>query len=210
MITAGKSLRIFEEHLRSIIGEAHDVLDIGTSERFAKELRKFEALFSKCKYIAAGFNPSGSYGRYSCDVHQDIQAMSFDDASFDAVICLEVLEHVPDPFRAVNEIKRVLRPRGRLFLTVPFLTSYHGKSGCSAAHEDYPDFWRFTHEGLKYLFADFTDTRVIPLDGPIEFRLKQLRFGGILNLPVVRDVIDAIDSPRLRRATSRHLMIGKK
>jgi predicted SAM-dependent methyltransferase len=49
------------------------------------------------------------------------------DGQVDAVICLEVLEHVGYPFRAAGELVRVLRPGGRLLLTVPFLTSYHGK-----------------------------------------------------------------------------------
>jgi SAM-dependent methyltransferase len=49
----------------------------------------------------------------------DATAMPFEDASFDAVIAAEVLEHVPDDTRAMAEIARVLKPGGRLAVTVP-------------------------------------------------------------------------------------------
>lgn len=49
----------------------------------------------------------------------DALALPFPDASFDAIICSETLEHIPDDRGAVAEIHRVLRPGGLLFLTVP-------------------------------------------------------------------------------------------
>lgn len=42
----------------------------------------------------------------------DAMALDFGDATFDAVICSQVYEHVPDPVRMMQEIKRVLRPGG--------------------------------------------------------------------------------------------------
>ena len=210
MIRSGRALDIFESRLRSIVDSAIDVLDIGTSERFAKELRPYEDLFLGRRYIAAGFQPSSEYGQYNCDMHQDIQAMTIKDDSFDLVICLEVLEHVRNPFKAVDEIKRVLRPGGTLFLTVPFLTQYHGKNGSSAKHSEYPDFWRFTHQGLQILFENFQELEVIPLDGPIEFRLKQFYFTPLLDTRFIRQLIDLIDQPKIGKATTRHLVIGKK
>jgi SAM-dependent methyltransferase len=59
-------------------------------------------------------------------VIQDISAgIPFPDASFDHVFCIEVLEHVPNPFGALTEIHRVLRPGGVLALSVP--NPYHAK-----------------------------------------------------------------------------------
>lgn len=52
---------------------------------------------------------------------EDVTALSFADASLDAIGCFDVLEHVPDYHRALAEFARVLRPGGDLFLTVPFL-----------------------------------------------------------------------------------------
>ena len=50
---------------------------------------------------------------------EDIQALSWEDDSFDLVLTSETLEHVPDPRRALRETMRVLRPGGRHVFTVP-------------------------------------------------------------------------------------------
>lgn len=53
--------------------------------------------------------------------HEDVTALSFDDQSLDVIISCDVLEHVPDYRRALVEFSRVLKPGGRLLLTVPFM-----------------------------------------------------------------------------------------
>jgi SAM-dependent methyltransferase len=210
MLQGGKPERAFAKYLRLLLESADSVLDVGTSCRFAKELRPYEALFAGKRYIAAGYEPAMHYGAYNCDCHQDIEAMSFADGSFDAVICLEVLEHVANPFRAAAEIERVLAPGGALLLTVPFLTQYHGKGGSSHSHEQYPDFWRFTHQGLQKLFERFVQLEIVPLDGPVEFRLKQFYLGRWLGRAPLRRLVDALDRPRTGKATSRHLVFGRR
>jgi Methyltransferase domain len=52
--------------------------------------------------------------------HQDLTALSYPDASVDVVLSSDVLEHIPDPYRAHAEIHRVLRPGGSHLFTVPF------------------------------------------------------------------------------------------
>jgi ubiquinone/menaquinone biosynthesis C-methylase UbiE len=49
-----------------------------------------------------------------------ITGMSFDTASFDCILCSEVLEHIEDDAKAVSELRRVLKPGGVLVVTVPF------------------------------------------------------------------------------------------
>ena len=56
--------------------------------------------------------------------HEDLQQLSFPDASFDLVLTTEVLEHVPDAERAEQEIVRVLRPGGYYLFTVPLDTRW--------------------------------------------------------------------------------------
>ena len=46
-------------------------------------------------------------------------ALPFDPARFDAVFMTDVIEHLEEPDRALEEVRRVLRPRGTLFLTTP-------------------------------------------------------------------------------------------
>lgn len=62
------------------------------------------------------------------------------DNFFDLVITQEVLEHVQDPFKAMNEIFRVLKPNGILYCQLPFIIGYHPGP---------TDFWRFTKEGIE-------------------------------------------------------------
>jgi SAM-dependent methyltransferase len=65
---------------------------------------------------------------------------------FDFVVCTEVLEHTLQPFNAVNEIERILKPGGMAFVSTPFNFRIHGPL---------PDCWRFTEHGLRALFTNF-------------------------------------------------------
>lgn len=57
--------------------------------------------------------------------HGDGCAMTFAEASFDSVLCVQVLEHVFDPIRMVAEIGRVLRPGGKAVLLIPCTSTMH-------------------------------------------------------------------------------------
>jgi len=59
------------------------------------------------------------------DLVSDITAIPALDASFDAVLCSEVLEHVPEPTHALDEFTRLLKPGGTLILTAPFSSIVH-------------------------------------------------------------------------------------
>jgi len=210
-ITAGRPLQVFREGLAKALEGATDVLDIGTEQRFRKELRPIEHWFKRKNYRAAGYRPRMDFGEYNCDLDLDICHIDLPDASFDCVICLEVLEHVGDPFAAANELQRILRPGGFLFLTVPFLHAYHGKMGSkSAAHDDFPDYWRFTHQGLQRLFGSLSDLEITPLNGPIEFRLRFTPLEKWIDRAPLRGAIDWLDRPRLGGTTTRHMLLGRR
>ena len=208
MIVAGAPYDLFARLLREAVAGAGSVLDIGTSQRFAKELMPHRGLLLAHGYRAAGYRPE-AMGADTCDLDLDVQAIALPDGSEDCVICLEVLEHVVDPFQAARELVRIIKPGGRLLLTVPFLTSYHGK-GDTPDHAGYPDFWRFTHQGLQLLFRDLDDLEVHAVTGPIETRLRPLKMNRLLNSFPLRQVIDRIDRPRLGKMTERHIVTGRK
>lgn len=210
MIKSGKQLLLLKNMLEKVSSVDGLIVDIGTPQRFHKELRPFESMFLESKYKAYGYNPKLNYGQYNCDGHQDIENLKFENESVGAVICLDVLEHVGNPFRAAKEIVRVMRAGGLLLLSVPFQNGYHGKDGRTHSHENYPDYWRFTHTGLKYLFQDLRSVDLYAVDGPIEFKLRQLHLGKYIDTLIGRIIIDFFDTPTLGRATSRHILFGEK
>jgi len=61
----------------------------------------------------------------SLDIVSDITNIPEPDASFDAVLCSEVLEHLPDPVDAIREFSRLLRTGGQLIVTAPFCSLTH-------------------------------------------------------------------------------------
>lgn len=80
------------------------------------------------------------------DLIADIQSMpEVDSASFDTVICTQVLEHVPQPSAAMAEISRVLIPGGHAVISVPHL---------SAIHEAPHDYFRYTSYALRRMAED--------------------------------------------------------
>jgi len=80
---------------------------------------------------------------------EDARALSFRDASFDTVVCFEVLEHVDDTRKVISEMYRVLKPGGFAIATAPFTYPEHANPG---------DYYRFTPQGFRFLFeqAGFT------------------------------------------------------
>ena len=75
------------------------------------------------------------------NVQADAERLPFAAASFDTIVCLEVLEYVSRPDDALREMRRVLGPEGALILSTPFLH-----------RADHPrDLWRFTEHGLRTL-----------------------------------------------------------
>jgi SAM-dependent methyltransferase len=73
------------------------------------------------------------------DVFYSGTTLPFESASFDSVLCNQVLEHVPSPEAFLAELIRVLRPDGILVLSVPFIWP---------EHEQPNDSQRFTSFGL--------------------------------------------------------------
>lgn len=77
------------------------------------------------------------------DLVGDVTRLSEPDASFDTILCLEVLEYVANPVAALREFRRVLRPGGTLVLSVPFLHRQDTEG----------DLWRPTAAGLERWLA---------------------------------------------------------
>jgi len=99
-------------------------------------------------------------GHSKADAYGSALKLPFKSASFDVVLCTQVLEHVTRPRKLFREVARVLKPQGLLILTVPQTTPLH---------EEPEDYYRFTCYGLKLLAerADLAVLQVTPVGGAI-------------------------------------------
>lgn len=100
------------------------------------------------RWIGAGYFTLGHTSDTQSDRVGDLTALPFNDEDLDAIVCTEVLEHCANPFRAVAEMHRTLKPGGLLLVTSPFLWPWHGT-------QHYPDYWRFTDQGWRHLLRHF-------------------------------------------------------
>lgn len=115
----------------------------------------------------------------------DVQAMTMiSDGSYDSAVCLSVLEHVPDPVQALQEIARILKPGGVLLLSVPHL---------SRLHEEPHDYFRYTRYGLRALL-ERTGLQVVeltPAGGLFSFlghQVSTMFLCSLWHLPVIRQI----------------------
>lgn len=104
----------------------------------------YRALFSHTHYIGVEVLRASLHGssKTGADVLYDGQCLPLPDASVDNVLCNQVLEHVFEPIAFLSELRRVLRPGGRLMMTVPFVWD---------EHEQPYDYARYSLFGLKHL-----------------------------------------------------------
>ena len=87
------------------------------------------------------------------DIVADIHNLPFDNNSKSNILCTEVLEHVREPQKAIDELHRVLKIGGRLILTTRFIYPLH----------DVPnDYFRYTKYGLKKLFTNWSEVNITP------------------------------------------------
>jgi SAM-dependent methyltransferase len=134
--------------VREALGDASSqrILEIGSGRQdLGADAYSLKPLFPEAaEFVQSDVNPA--FGHRVVDVTD----MSIDQ-EFDAILCLYVLEHVFDVRAAVDNMRKALRPGGKVFIAVPHVYPYH----------DEPiDFWRFTEYSLRELCRDFSAVEI--------------------------------------------------
>lgn len=121
------------------------ILDVGcgTGEITARLAEKFRAtsligIDLEQSHLTRASVRCASYGARVGFQIGDAMAIPFDDAMFDLVVCRHLLQAVPDPARVLAEIRRVLRPGGRMHL----IAEDYGMLWCHPTELDSDGFWQ--------------------------------------------------------------------
>lgn len=182
------------------LGKSRRTLDLGCSGGLFASL-----VMGKGGAVVGMDVDAGSLGRARREAPQadfvlgSGEALPYDDGSFDSVVMLDVLEHMPSDARALREVDRVLQPGGRLIISVPnkghfgFLDAQNsiffaagrkimGRRGEAQFHR---------HYGIDDLKG---------LLGP-SYRLEKLRYGGYLLFPICGYILMITDQTRSARVS---------
>ena len=116
-----------------------DILEIGSGD--TNKNQSAEQIFPNAK-VFVQTDVNNSYGHKHLDITSAIQI----EEKFDLVLCTNVLEHIFDIKPAIKNLSYLLKEKGHLVVSVPFIYPLH---------DEPEDFWRFTEHALKKLFSDF-------------------------------------------------------
>lgn len=126
--------------------ESLEILDLGCGSKPYQQL--FEGKIKT--YVGLDFNK---------DLNSDIigigEYLPFKSNKFDVIISTQVLEHVDDPSKVIDEIHRVIKKGGFIILSTHGIWFKHTPQ----------DNWRWTDSGLEKMFQDFSYKKVISIGG---------------------------------------------
>lgn len=166
--------KFFSEKAKAVLSPGTKVLDIGGGLRAVKG--KGNRFDPKRSWLArfvrnTDYKVMDPVPDFNPEIVGDIHAIPLPDNSIDGLFCLAVLEHVENPFKAVDEMYRVMKLGGKALVYVPFLYYYHAEVGY------YKDFWRYSRDAVNLLFSKYKFLEVSPVRGAIE-TLTNLSPGG--------------------------------
>lgn len=112
------------------IPAGHRMLDAGAGEL------QYKRFCTHLDYVSQDFGQYDGQGNQvglqtktwdnsRLDIVSDIASIPEPDASFDAIMCIEVFEHIPHPMDAIRELDRLLKPGGVMIITAPFCSMTH-------------------------------------------------------------------------------------
>jgi SAM-dependent methyltransferase len=170
------------------------ILNIGTGNKDYKNLFNFDEFITFD--VDSSENPN---------IIGDIHSIPIKNDSLDSIICTQVLEHVGDPKQAVREMCRILKSRGILLLSVPFIYPIH---------EAPVDNWRFGPNGLKSILKEFKTVQIYHAGGffSVFFELINLFLRHKLErgLFLIAKFLDAYSPNLNKKFTTGFFVVCKK
>lgn len=133
--------------------EKHDALDVRVLDIAPQDHGGAREFFVKSEVLTADIDEK-SNADYIVDILEN-NVEKIPDESFDIIVCTEVIEHTLNPFLAIDEIQRMLKKGGYLFMSTPFNFRIHGPL---------PDCWRFTEHGIRALLKNYDSVEIQSID----------------------------------------------
>ena len=143
-----KRREIFQRWIAQLPGHELEILDVGGRIQPYRPLLEDRAR----RYVALDFQRSPLV-----NVVSRAEGIPFNEESFDLVCCAQVLQYVPQPEVAVSEMHRVLKPGGRLLMSVPSVAVRDADQEC----------WRFWPGAIRHLLRGFESVEIVAEGGSI-------------------------------------------
>jgi SAM-dependent methyltransferase len=170
---------IFANWVKRLDGTALRILDVGGRVQPYRPL--FDGRIHSYYAVDAVAGPSVSLVSRAED-------LPLAAGAFDVVLCTQMLEYVPSPQKVVDEIHRVLRPGGYLFLSVPAVFP----------RDSDPEYWRFLPSALRLLLQGFSEVEIAPEGSTISGLLRTVNVAmASFTPPLVRALLRYTLSPSL-------------
>jgi SAM-dependent methyltransferase len=141
-----KRRELFRHWLEGSFPKGGTVLDIGG------RIQPYRTLLPETRYLAIDLRLTPLV-----NVVANAERIPFLSQGFDLVLCTQMLEYAPDPGLVLSEIHRVLKPGGRLLLSVPSVFPQDADE----------DRWRFLPAGIRQLLSAFSEVEIVPEGGSI-------------------------------------------
>lgn len=180
-------LRLLDQ-ARQEIPQGAWFLDAGAGEG------RYKDYFAHTRYVALDLAVGDSEWQYSdLDLVGDLTSLPLPDASFEAAICIQTLEHVNEPLVVLQEIGRVLQPGGTLYLSAP--QGWH-------QHQKPHDYFRYTSFGLRHLLkkSGFRVVDIRPMGGCFWFLSMQFQMLHVWLFPYTDDELKRLLTLPIRLA----------
>jgi len=134
---------------RGIVEFGHHItgktLDVGCGQR------PYEHLIASTKYIGLEIDTQAARKINKADIYYKGKRFPFRNKSFDSVMINQVFEHVFNPDQFLQEVSRVLKPGGRLLMTVPFVWDEHEQPQDYARYSSFGLAWILNKNGFKII-----------------------------------------------------------